>query len=220
MFQRTLRIAVSALLAVGVAFGSVALAHDGGRRSHARRSDRPWQWQGHDGHGTPHGNAGGCERFGSYSPLDEQYAETSMHGDVFEVKGGELAQHDTSTPIVDKLGARLVSDHTKSYQEMASEAREHGIEVPSSPEPSQEWELHAVSSLTGHEFDVWYSELEVKDHTQDIEETKNEIRNGCDGDIRKLAAEDLPTLEEHLHLSEQALAAVKSSSASSSSRQR
>jgi hypothetical protein len=49
---------------------------------------------------------------------------------------------------------------------------------------------------------------------QDIKDTKDEIQLGCDPDIKALAEEDLPILEEHLHLSEQALAAVKSSSSS------
>jgi putative membrane protein len=84
-------------------------------------------------------------------------------------------------------------------------ARELGISVPGKPTPSQQWELQIVGTLSGSQFDHWYSALEVEDHKQDISESHDEVTEGGNREIKKLAAEDLPMLREHLKLSTQAL---------------
>jgi putative membrane protein len=211
MFDRIAGMLVLAMAMLGLCLGSVAYAHT---RHHSKRHHRhhhATQKANSSGdHTSGYGQRppSGCERYGAYSPWDEEWLKMSIEGDRFEIKGGEIAQRHTDTSIVRALGQRLIKDHTKSLDEAADEAREHGIEVPDSPSPTQEWELDAISHLSGHTFDHWYSYLEVKDHIQDIEETKAEIEKGCDEDIRGLAKDDLPVLEEHLRLAEQALAAV------------
>jgi putative membrane protein len=131
----------------------------------------------------------------------------SIQGDRFEIQGGKLAQEKATTQIVRDLGARLVTDHTKSLQDAVDVAHELGIDVPDEPSPSQQWELRAVAQFQGSEFDRWYSDLEVQDHIQDIQETQDEIDNGCNGQIRQLDEDDLPVLEQHLELARAALAA-------------
>ena len=131
----------------------------------------------------------------------------SIEGDRFEIAGGNLAQQKASAQIVKALGQRLVTDHSKSLKDAEEVAKKLGIEIPDSPSPSQEWELRAVATFSGHTFDFWYSDLEEEDHIQDIEETKSEIEKGCNAEITKLAQEDLPMLEMHLRLSKEAEAA-------------
>jgi putative membrane protein len=79
--------------------------------------------------------------------------------------------------------------------------------VPSSPTPSQLWELRAVASFKGKAFDRWYSSLEVFDHLQDIDETATEVTNGTNSQVRDDAKTELPVLKAHLRLARAALAA-------------
>jgi putative membrane protein len=142
----------------------------------------------------------------SYSAADRQWLRTSIEGDRFEVAGGAIAQQKGSSATVRALGAKLTSDHTKSLKDAVTLARKLHIPVPSSPTPSEQWELSIVGTLSGGPFDHWYSALEVEDHKQDISESHDEVSEGTNRQIRKLAAEDLPMLKEHLKLSTQALA--------------
>jgi putative membrane protein len=88
-------------------------------------------------------------------------------------------------------------------------AKRLGIEVPDSPSPTQEWILNVLrKKFSGKEFDQWYSDLEVKDHIQDIQEAKDEVEKGCNEDIRDLAKDDIPMLEKHLELAQEALSAA------------
>jgi predicted outer membrane protein len=139
------------------------------------------------------------------SAWDQQWLKTSIEGDRFEIAGGMLAQQKGASATVRALGARLVTDHTKSLKDASKVARRLGISVPGKPTPSMQWELQIVGTLSGSQFDHWYSDLEVEDHKQDITESKDEIKEGSNPQVKKLAAEDLPVLKEHLALSIHAL---------------
>ena len=142
-----------------------------------------------------------------YTAMDEQSLKTSIEGDRFEITGGKLAENRGASSQVKALGARLVKDHTKSLGEAVSAAKKLGIKVPKTPSPSEEWELSVLTAFSGSDFDRQYSGLEYKDHQQDIQETKDEIAQGTNTTIVKLAKSDLPVLKQHLKLSHAALKA-------------
>jgi len=201
MFGCTRRVlpAIGAALAAGlVATGSMALA-DGRPGS----GDHPG---GHH-HGGHHHHKRCCDQ-GRYSAWDEQWLMMSIEGDLFEIQGGKMAQEMGTTQGVRELGAVLVRDHSKSLQDAKELAAEYGIDVPDSPSPSQQWELRAVREFQGREFDRWYADLEVQDHVQDIQEATDERDDGCNREIREDAAQEIPTLQQHLKLAQAALAAV------------
>jgi putative membrane protein len=142
-----------------------------------------------------------------FSAADEQYLKTSIQGDLFEIIGGTWAKHHTKNAAVLRLANRLVTDHTKSLKDAADLAHSLGIDVPSSPLPSQQWDLKVVRSLHGRAFNHWYSSLEAYDHVQDISEASDEVNDGTNKQIRDDAAKEIPTLRIHLRLARKALSA-------------
>jgi putative membrane protein len=141
------------------------------------------------------------------SAWDKEWLMTSIEGDRFEIIGGKRAQKSDNAQIR-ALGARLVSDHSKSLSDAIKLAHKFGIEVPKAPSPSEQWELKTVSRFTGSAFDKSYADLEVFDHIQDIQESQDEVDMGTNRQIRKDAKTEIPMLKEHLKLSKAALAAV------------
>jgi putative membrane protein len=132
------------------------------------------------------------------SAQDETWLMTGMQGDRFEIIGGTAAQAKGATADMKAFGARLVKDHSKSLREAERTARRYGIDIPKTPSPSERWELRTVGQFTGAAFDRSYADLEVQDHIQDIQETSDEIHNGCNVTVRGLARTDLPVLRQHL----------------------
>jgi putative membrane protein len=197
---------LAAALAAGlIATGSFALAHD----SHGSRSS--------DEHHS--GSSQRCDRSchdNRFSEWDEEWLKMSIEGDLFEIQGGKLALDKATTSEVKTLADRLIKDHTQSLKDAAKVAKKLGIDVPSEPSPVQQWALKAVATFTGKEFDRQYSDLEVKDHMEDIDQTSDEVDEGCNHDIRALAKDDLPMLKEHLKLAQAALAAAGGSPTTSS----
>jgi putative membrane protein len=204
MFHRSFRVLpalVAAVTAGLIASGSFALAHDSGQESEhhqssgLKRCDRSCQGK-------------------SFSAWDEQWLMMSIEGDLFEIQGGKIALHKATTPEVKTLAKTLIKDHTKSLADAIEVAKHLGIDVPDSPSPTQQWELNVVSTFSGKTFDRWYSDLEVRDHIQDIQEAKDEVEKGCNDEVQDLAEDDIPVLQKHLELAQAALAAAGGSPAS------
>jgi putative membrane protein len=189
---RALPLLAVALVVGALSTGSLAIAHG----DHQKSGDSPQR----------------CDKSCSqhrYSAWDEQWLMMSIEGDRFEIQGGKLAMHKATTQKVRDLAETLVKDHTESLKESTDLARKLGIKVPSEPSPTQQWELRAVSQFSGKDFDRWYSDLEVQDHKQDIQEAKDEVEKGCNPDVREDAKGEIPTLQKHLKLAEEALASVR-----------
>lgn len=182
---------IAALLIGALGFASMALGNGNGGRAAGARS------QCHRSH-----------KAHRFSAWDEQWLQTSIEGDLFEIQGGKLAQSMATTQQVRDLGATLVKDHTKSLQDATELAKRLGIEVPSEPSPSQQWELRAVQQFSGTQFDHWYADLEVQDHTQDIQEATDEVHDGWNHAVRHEAKAELPVLQLHLSLAQSALASA------------
>jgi putative membrane protein len=143
------------------------------------------------------------------SAADEQYLQSSISGDRFEIIGGKLAEKKSKNAAVLKAASTIVSDHTKSLSDAIKLAHQLKIDVPSSPTPSEIWELKVVAASKGKAFNVLYSSLEVYDHLQDIDETSSEISEGTNSQIRDDAETELPMLRKHLRLARAALRASK-----------
>jgi hypothetical protein len=58
-------------------------------------------------------------------------------------------------------------------------------------------------------FDATYGALDVKDHTQDVEETGEEARRGEKPKVVKEAKKDLPVLEVHLAVANERCALLR-----------
>jgi putative membrane protein len=139
------------------------------------------------------------------STYDKYYLESSIMGDIYEVKAGNLANQKGSSEAVKSLGSALIKDHTKSLGEATKLAHKLGLKVPKSPTPTQQWELSMVAGLSGKDFDKALSSLEVADHIQDIQDAQEEASSGTNVQIRALARKDLPTLKKHLSMARTAL---------------
>src|SRR5206468_2135848 len=58
--------------------------------------------------------------------LDAYWLRTSIQGDVFEIRGGQLALQKSNNTAVRTLAQRLISDHTKSLQDALDLAKKYG----------------------------------------------------------------------------------------------
>jgi putative membrane protein len=150
-----------------------------------------------------------AKRHDAVSGLDKEYLQTSLAGDMFEIRGGRLAERRSHNAAVLKLARTLIKDHSQSFSDDSKLARKLGVEVPKQPLPSMVWELKAVASRHGKAFDRWYSSLEVYDHHQDIQESSDEVKDGTNSEVRDSARTEIPTLEKHLDLAQKAYRASK-----------
>jgi putative membrane protein len=142
-------------------------------------------------------------------PQDENWLQTSISGDRFEIAGGTIALRRAETPAARTLARRLIHDHSKSLADAVKLARQLGVGVPPAATPSEQWQLNRLKNMPRSWFDVQYAALEIKDHNQDIEETGLEAREGELWQVRAEAKKDLPMLTMHLKMSKSTLTAAE-----------
>src|SRR6059058_4597523 len=77
-------------------------------------------------------------------PQDENWLQTTISGDRFEIAGGKLALARATTPAARAFGQKLIRDHSKALREEIALARKYGVGVPPAATPSEQWELNRL----------------------------------------------------------------------------
>jgi len=143
------------------------------------------------------------------SAADSRFATKAAAGGMAEVKLGELAQKNASSPDVKAFGKKMVDDHTKAGDKLKSIASKDSINLPTSIDAKDQAVYDKLSKLNGAEFDKAYMQDMVKDHKTDVAEFQKESNSGKSADLKSFATETLPTLQEHLKMAQDTAAKVK-----------
>ncbi len=131
---------------------------------------------------------------------DHKFAMAAAEGGFAEVELGKLATAHASNDDVKKFGQRMVDDHGKANDELASILKQKGMNPPTALEGKQKATYDRLSKLNGAAFDKAYMSAMVKDHTEDVKEFENESKSGKDPELKAFAGKTLPTLQDHLKM--------------------
>ena len=118
-----------------------------------------------------------------------------------EVAMGKMGTQKAESAAVKSFAEKMVTDHTKANQELASTAKAAGHAVPANMDLNHDAldrDLERVSS--GKEFDQKYMDQMVKDHLKavDLFEQAASARDVAAA-LQAFAKKTLPTLREHLN---------------------
>jgi putative membrane protein len=149
------------------------------------------------------------------SAADTKFIKEAAEGGMAEVALGQLAVEKASSADVKKFGQRMVDDHSKANDELKQLAAQKNVTLPQDLNAKDKATKAKLEKLSGEQFDQAYMKDMVKDHTKDVSDFKRESMSALDPDVKKFAAETLPTLEDHL---KQATSIAPSTTAQSASR--
>jgi putative membrane protein len=134
---------------------------------------------------------------------DGGFVRDAAQANMAEVALGNLAQKKAASASVKAFGRKMVTDHTKSYDELAKIAGGKGAVVLAQPNAAQERTAAKLAKLSGVAFDRAFAKVMVADHKKAVSLFNNEASNGRDADIKAFASSTLPTLEDHLKMAQQ-----------------
>jgi|GEM_PF-2719261 len=134
---------------------------------------------------------------------DKTFAKAAARADLTEVNLGKLAERKGTNDVVKDFGKRMVTDHSKANEQLASAASQARITIPSQPGQMEQKEYQRLSRLSGETFDRAYARLMLKAHEHDVTVFQHEAEYGKSAEIRNWAKLTLPTLEEHLKMAQQ-----------------
>jgi putative membrane protein len=133
------------------------------------------------------------------SSQDQTFVNEASRGGKMEVELGQLAEHNASSPAVKEFGAQMVEDHTRLNNELGSVATSIGLTVPTDL-PDQKREYTKFSKLSGKKFDREYTDLMVKDHTNDLSAYQKGESNTQNPKLKKAIGNAIPVIQEHLNM--------------------
>lgn len=149
------------------------------------------------------GTTGAAAASAHLSAQDMKFIHTAAAAGISEVQEGQLAQSKGDS-AVQKIGARMVADHTTINQQLSSLAQTKGVTVPSSATNVQAAQAAHLKEMGGASFDRLYLRDQRLAHEQAIKLFRTEAQNGTDADLKKFASTTLPTLQDHLQMIEAA----------------
>ncbi|MBL6457268.1 DUF4142 domain-containing protein [Belnapia sp. T6] len=136
------------------------------------------------------------------STTDAGFMTTATRGGIAEVRMGQLAQRNGSSPAVKRFGERMVADHTRVNQEMLALAQQKQITPPDTMGAEHQAIYDRLASLRGRAFDRAYVQAMIADHREDVQAFQTEAQDGTDPDVKAFAARQLPVLQDHLRMVE------------------
>jgi putative membrane protein len=136
------------------------------------------------------------------SRQDKDFAEHAMAGGMMEVQLGKLAEQRAQNEGVKRFGQRMVTDHSQANQKMSEVGSRLGLSAPAQLPREQSRTVEKLAGLSGAEFDRAYMAAMIDDHKKDISAFRKQADKGDNAQLKSLAQETLPTLEQHLRLAE------------------
>lgn len=131
---------------------------------------------------------------------DQAFVAEATGDGAFEIALGHMALEKSSTDQMHALAQRMVVDHTRMNDELASiTGRDGAGQAPSAMPADKAQQLRNVlTPLQGDAFRNAFVDVTSHDHHVAIALFADEAKNGHDKALRDFARKELPTLREHL----------------------
>ena len=147
---------------------------------------------------------------------DTSFVREARTDNLFETRLGGLALQRASNSAVKQFAQQMVTDHTRMGNDWASLASRTGIRMTPALDAEQQQVVSRLTSLSGADFDREYMSSMVQSHQMVISTFERLGPSAQSPDVRTLAANGLPTLQQHLTMAQQVATQVGSAVATTS----
>ncbi|WP_247235642.1 DUF4142 domain-containing protein [Telluribacter sp. SYSU D00476] len=129
---------------------------------------------------------------------DRNFAVMATDANLFEIQAGQLAQTKGARQDVKNFGQMMVTDHTKSTEELMGIATPKNITLPTTLSTEKRQKYDSLNAVTGQAFDRMYARMMVTSHQQTINLFETQSNQGGDTELKSWATGKLPALRTHL----------------------
>jgi putative membrane protein len=135
------------------------------------------------------------------APSTADFVKEAVVGDMFEVESSKLAAEKAQGPAK-SFAAQMVEDHTKTSQQLKTEAEKAKVSVPNTLDSSTQTKLDNLRDLNGQEFTKQYVEDQISAHKTAVSLFQRYGKGGDNTTLKAWATTTLPTLQHHLDLAQ------------------
>jgi putative membrane protein len=134
---------------------------------------------------------------------DASFLRDASSANMMEVRLGQSAQSKASNTAVKQFGQRMVNDHTNLENQLSSLVTTNGLSLNRSLNSKHQDAVNRLNKLSGQAFDSAYMTMMVQDHQEDIAKFQTQSQSAKSTQVRTLATNALPVLQQHLSLATQ-----------------
>ena len=134
------------------------------------------------------------------STIEQKLMTRAAQSNIAEIEEGRLAMTQSTNPLVQALGNRLVQDHSQAQATLEAFAATMGAKLPANPDESEEQEIGKLTGLKGTAFDKVFAPAEItllEKLTAQAQRAMQHIHNAA---LKAWLESNLPVLQEHLEL--------------------
>ncbi|MCQ8277203.1 DUF4142 domain-containing protein [Acetobacteraceae bacterium KSS8] len=129
---------------------------------------------------------------------DASFVTSAAQGGMAEIQEAQLALSMARNPKVKAYANKMVTDHTAADDQLKQIAASKNVTLPADISDVQMKQENDLKALKGHAFDREYIADQIADHQEMVTLFQNEATNGTDPELKKFAADTLPTVQQHL----------------------
>ncbi|WP_280267237.1 DUF4142 domain-containing protein [Nocardia wallacei] len=139
------------------------------------------------------------------TPVDRDFLMAAHQSHMAEIAMGGRATAMASCREVQELAPTLVADHTRLDGMVTAAAARNGVALPVTPTAEQAQTVLDTAPKTGRDFDIAWLQAQEKGHTAALQNAERELAAGQSPDVRGVAEQSAPLIEEHLEEVREAL---------------
>jgi putative membrane protein len=129
---------------------------------------------------------------------DADFVANTVAANYGEITFAQLANERSSDPEVKKIATMLVTDHTKTLNELKSLAQAKAITVPVEADDEAQRKTERFSDEAGKDFDKKWCKEMIDRHEESINKFEKRLDKTEDPELKAWITKTLPHLRMHL----------------------
>lgn len=142
------------------------------------------------------GNSAG--EAGKLSAGDRSFLNKAAADGMAEVEIGKLGASKAQNDQVKQFAQKMVQDHGQANEKLTAIARQLQVQPPAKMDAKHQEASKKLSGVSGAAFDRQFMQHMLKDHQQAVQLFDKQAKSGQNEELKKFAADTLPTLQQHL----------------------
>jgi predicted outer membrane protein len=148
--------------------------------------------------------SGGAAMGAKLSASDEKAVKDMAMADMAEVETGKLALGKSQNSDVKAFAQQMVDDHGQALSKVQALAQARGVTLPTEMDAKHKAMSAKLEKMSGDAFDKSYmANAGVKDHKMVLAKLKSDGKKIKDPDVKALADQHMPVVEQHLKSAQQ-----------------
>jgi len=135
------------------------------------------------------------------TPSSQDFVTEAAQSDMFEIASSKLATQKSDSAVKD-FATQMIADHTKTSEQLKSEAQPANLVVPTVMDSGMQSKLDKLTTLNGGDFTKQYMDYQVSAHKDAVSLFQRYGKGGDNAKLKGWAVTTLPALQHHLDMAQ------------------